>query len=150
MRSPNPTDHAECSAEEAYNWSDGRALYAAGVQFQPVRYKGKTIVPGQCNNLYVFPAVGLAIYATRARRVPDELFITAAQAVADQVTKDELAVGILYPPQSNILQTEVTTALRVAELIFDRGLAGVKRPKDLRAYLESQLYKAEYASASAK
>ena len=146
----NPTDHAECSAEEAYNWSDGRALYAAGVQFQPVRYKGKTIVPGQCNNLYVFPAVGLAIYATRARRVPDELFITAAQAVADQVTKDELAVGILYPPQSNILQTEVTTALRVAELIFDRGLAGVKRPKDLRAYLESQLYKAEYASASAK
>jgi malate dehydrogenase (oxaloacetate-decarboxylating)(NADP+) len=146
----NPTDHAECSAEEAYNWSDGRALYAAGVQFQPVRYKGKTIVPGQCNNLYVFPAVGLAIYATRARRVPDELFITAAQAVADQVTKDELAAGILYPPQSNILQTEVTTALRVAEVIFDRGLAGVKRPKDLRAYLESQLYKAEYASATAE
>ena len=146
----NPTDHTECSAEEAYNWSNGRALYAAGVQFQPVRYKGKTFVPGQCNNLYVFPAVGLAIYATRARRVPDELFITAAQAVADQVTKDELAAGILYPPQSNILQTEVTTALRVAEVIFDRGLAGVKRPKDLRAYLESQLYKAEYASASAK
>jgi malate dehydrogenase (oxaloacetate-decarboxylating)(NADP+) len=146
----NPTDHAECSAEEAYNWSDGRALYAAGVQFQPVRYKGKTFVPGQCNNLYVFPAVGLAIYATRARRVPDELFITAAQAVADQVTKDELAAGILYPPQSNILQTEVTTALRVAEVIFDRGLAGVKRPKDLRAYLESQLYKAEYAGATAK
>ena len=146
----NPTDHAECSAEEAYNWSDGRALYAAGVQFQPVRYKGKTFVPGQCNNLYVFPAVGLAIYATRARRVPDELFITAAQAVADQVTKDELAAGILYPPQSNILQTEVTTALRVAEVIFDRGLAGVKRPKDLRAYLESQLYKAEYAGVTAK
>ena len=120
------------------------------MQFQALRYKGKTIVPGQCNNLYVFPAVGLAIYATHAPRVPDELFITAAQAVADQVTNDELAAGMLYPPQSNILQTEVTTALRVAELIFDRGLAGVKRPKDLRAYLESQLYKAEYASGSSE
>ena len=113
-------------------------------------YKGKTFVPGQCNNLYIFPGVGLAIYATRARRVPDELFLTAAQAVADQVTIDELAAGSLYPPQSIIQQIEVKAALRVAEVIFDRGLAGVKRPKDLQAYLESQLYKAEYARVDAE
>src|SRR5580658_7446258 len=86
----NPTEHAECTAEEAYRWSEGRALYAAGVQFQPVQYKGKTLVPGQGNNLYIFPAVGLAIYATRARLVTDEMFIAAAQAVADQVTEDEI------------------------------------------------------------
>jgi len=146
----NPTEHAECTAEDAYRWSDGRALYAAGVPFQPVRYNGKTLVPGQGNNLYIFPAVGLAIYATRARLVTDEMFIAAAQAVADQVSEEEIHSGLLYPPQSNILQTEITTAERVAKVIFDRGLAGVKRPKDLRAFLESQLYKPDYSDSAAK
>jgi malate dehydrogenase (oxaloacetate-decarboxylating)(NADP+) len=140
----NPTEHAECTAEEAYRWSEGRALYAAGVQFPPVQFNGRTLLPGQGNNLYIFPAVGLAIYATKARRVTDEMFIAAANAVADQVTDDGRRSGLLYPPQSNILETEITTALRVAEVIFDSGLAGIRRPKDLRGFLESQLYKPEY------
>ena len=121
----NPTDHAECTAEEAYNWSDGRALFAAGVPFAPVTYNGKVFVPGQGNNLYVFPAVALAVYATQAKRVPDELFIAAARGVAEQVTAAELDSGLLYPPQSNILDTEMHAAVRVAEAIFARGLAGV-------------------------
>jgi malate dehydrogenase (oxaloacetate-decarboxylating)(NADP+) len=145
----NPTEHAECTAEEAYRWSDGRALYAAGVQFPPVGYKGQTLIPGQGNNLYIFPAVGLAIYATRARRVTDEMFIAAAQAVAGQLSDDEIRSGLLYPPQSNILQTEIATAQRVADVIFERGLAGVKRPRNLGAFLESQLYKPEYPSPAA-
>lgn len=140
----NPTEHAECTAEEAYRWSDGRALFAAGVQFQPVQLNGKTLTPGQGNNLYIFPAVGLAIYATRARRVTDEMFIAAAQAVADQVSDEQIRSGMLYPPQSNILETEITTALRVAEVIFNRGLAGVKRPANLRQFIEAQLYTPEY------
>jgi malate dehydrogenase (oxaloacetate-decarboxylating)(NADP+) len=78
------------------------------------------------------------------------MFIAAAKAVADQISKAELDAGILYPPQSNILQTEITTAQRVAEVIFDRGLAGVKRPKDLRVFLESRLYKPEYSSATTR
>jgi malate dehydrogenase (oxaloacetate-decarboxylating)(NADP+) len=142
----NPTDHAECTAEEAYHWSEGRALFAAGVAFPPVRYGDKTFVPGQGNNMYVFPAVGLAVYATRARRVTDEMFVAAARGVAEQVTQSELDAELLYPPQSNILQTEITTAQRVAEVIFARGLAGVERPKDLRAFLEMQLYKPAYAN----
>ena len=146
----NPTEHAECTAEEAYRWSEGRALYAAGVQFPPVQFKGKTLLPGQGNNLYIVPAVGLAIYATKARRVTDEMFIAAANAVADQVTDEGRRDGLLYPPQSNILETEITTALRVAEVIFDSGLAGVKRPKDLRAFLESQLYKPEYSTVASR
>jgi malate dehydrogenase (oxaloacetate-decarboxylating)(NADP+) len=140
----NPTDHAECSAEEAYGWSEGRALFAAGVAFPPVRYGDKTLVPGQGNNMYIFPAVGLAIYATRARRVTDEMFVAAARGVADQVTQAELDCGLLYPPQTDILHTEITTAQRVAEVIFARGLAGVERPKDLRQFLELQLYKPQY------
>lgn len=137
----NPTEHAECTAQEALTWSKGRALYAAGVQFPPARVGEKTYVTGQANNLYIFPAVGLAIYATRARRVTDEMFITAAKAVADQVTQTELDSGLLYPPQTDILQTEVATAIRVCEVIFDRGLAGVERPEDIPAFVNSQLHK---------
>jgi len=143
----NPTDHAECTAEQALAWSDGRALYAAGVQFPPARVGDRTFVTGQANNLYVFPAIGLAIFATRATRVPDELFITAAKAVADQVTRAELVSGLLYPPQANIVQVEVNTAVQVCEVIFDRGLAGVEGPGDVRAFVEGQLYTPGYRDA---
>ncbi len=100
----NPTDRAECTAEEAYRWSEGRALYAAGVPFPPVRFGDKTLIPGQGNNLYIFPAVGLAIYATRPRRVIDEMFVAAAHGVAEQVTEAEREAGLLYPPQTDILR----------------------------------------------
>jgi malate dehydrogenase (oxaloacetate-decarboxylating)(NADP+) len=143
----NPTDHAECTAEEAYKWSDGRALFAAGVPFAPVSCNGKVFVPGQGNNLYVFPAVALAVYATQAKRVPDELFIAAAHGVADQVTAAELNSGLLYPPQSNILTTEMQAAVRVAEAIFQRGLARVERPADMAEFIASHMYKPEYAPA---
>jgi len=143
----NPTDHAECSAEEAYKWSEGRALFAAGVPFPPVTYQGKVFVPGQGNNLYVFPAVALAVYATQARRMPDELFIAAAHGVADLVTSAELDSGLLYPLQSNILDTEIKAAVRVAETIFERKLAGVAKPADTAAFIRSHVYDGEYQKA---
>ena len=142
----NPTDKAECSAQEAYNWSKGKALYAAGVQFPPVQYGGQTLLPGQANNSYVFPAVGMAIYATQAKRVTDEMFTEAARAISDQVTPDQLKQGLLYPPQSNILETELKTAARVAEVVFNSNLARVERPADLEAFIRSHLYKPEYRS----
>jgi malate dehydrogenase (oxaloacetate-decarboxylating)(NADP+) len=89
----NPTDHAECTAEQAYAYSGGRAIYAAGVQFAPVHFNGQTFLPGQANNFYIFPAVGMAIFATQAKRVTDEMFIEAGQAVADQVPADLLKRG---------------------------------------------------------
>jgi malate dehydrogenase (oxaloacetate-decarboxylating)(NADP+) len=121
----NPTEHAECTAEQAYTWSKGKAIYAAGVQFPPVHYDGQTFLPGQANNFYIFPAIGMAVFATVASRVTDEMFIEAARAVADQVPADLLKQGLLYPLQSNILETEIQTAARVAKLIFDSGLARV-------------------------
>ncbi|HVB69683.1 MAG TPA: NAD-dependent malic enzyme [Acetobacteraceae bacterium] len=140
----NPTDHAECTAEQAYTWSQGGAIYAAGVQFAPVDYKGTTFLPGQANNFYIFPAVGMAIFATRARRVTDEMFIAAAAAVADQVSPAQLRQGLLYPLQANILETEIKTAARVAGLVFDAGLARVDRPKDMEAFIRQHVYKPEY------
>ncbi|WP_034641993.1 NAD-dependent malic enzyme [Desulfovibrio inopinatus] len=140
----NPTEKAECTAEQAYTWSNGKALYAAGVQFPPVSLGGKTFLPGQANNFYIFPAVGMAIYATRAKRVTDQMFIEAARAVADQVTDEQRAQGLLYPMQSNILETEIQTAIRVARLVFESGLAGVHRPENLEAFIRGHVYVPEY------
>jgi malate dehydrogenase (oxaloacetate-decarboxylating)(NADP+) len=142
----NPTEHAECTAEEAYNWSRGKALYAAGVQFAPVHYNGDTFLPGQANNVYVYPAIGLTIYATNPKFVTDEMFIEAARATADQVTDKQLKMGMLFPPQSNILDTEVRTAERVARLVFERSLARVDPPKEINAWLRAMLYKREYTA----
>jgi malate dehydrogenase (oxaloacetate-decarboxylating)(NADP+) len=146
----NPTDHAECTAEQAYTWSKGKAIYAAGVQFAPVKYNGQTFLPGQANNFYIFPAVGMAIYATQAKRVTDEMFIEAGQAVADQVLADLLKQGMLYPLQSNILEAEIQTAARVAKLVFDSDLAQVERPSgDMVAFIRKHVYKPEYANSPA-
>jgi malate dehydrogenase (oxaloacetate-decarboxylating)(NADP+) len=90
--------------------------------------------------------VGLAIVATQSRRVTDEIFVVAARAVADQVTQAELESGLLYPPQSHILDTGVAVAVKVAETVLARRLAGVEEPRDVRSFVEGQLYKPEYTS----
>lgn len=140
----NPTSRSECTAEEAYQWSAGRAVFASGSPFSPMQYGNRRLVPGQCNNLYIFPAMGLAIYATRAKRATDEMFLAAAHALAERVTPDDLEAGLLYPPQSAIFETEMHVARRIAEVIFARGLARVEKPQDLGAFIQSQVYRPEY------
>src|SRR5437764_913933 len=140
----NPTSRSECSAEEAYRWSEGRAIFASGSPFPPVEIAGKHFVPGQGNNVYIFPAMGMAIFATEATRVTEDMFITAARAVAEQVTEADLATGLIYPPQSRILEASLHVAERVAIEIFDRGLARVKRPDDVGALIRAKAYKPVY------
>jgi malate dehydrogenase (oxaloacetate-decarboxylating)(NADP+) len=140
----NPIDKHECLPEQAYAWSQGKAIYAGGVQFPPVHFDGQTFRPSQANNLYIFPAIGMAIYATNAKRATDEMFIEAAHAVADQVTPEQLNLGMLFPPQSNMLEVEVQTAVRVAKLIFDAGLARVERPANMEKLIRRYVYKPEY------
>jgi malate dehydrogenase (oxaloacetate-decarboxylating)(NADP+) len=141
----NPIEKHECLPQDAYAWSNGKAIYAGGVQFTPVHHNGETFLPSQANNLYVFPAVGMAIYATNAKRVTDEMFIEAAHAVADRVRPDQLKLGMLFPPQSTIFETEIQTAARVARLVFDSGLARVERPADMVAFIRAHVYKPEYS-----
>src|SRR6204780_1276226 len=143
----NPTSHLECTAEEAYRWSQGRAIFASGSPFPPVRFGDRTFVPGQGNNVYIFPAIGLAVYATRAKRVTDEMFIAAARAVAEQVTQAELDIGLIYPPQSTILDTELYAAERVAEVIFARKLARAERPASIEEFIRQKVYKPKYQTA---
>jgi malate dehydrogenase (oxaloacetate-decarboxylating)(NADP+) len=141
----NPTEHAECTPEQAYHWSQGKALYAAGVQFDPVSFQGKLYYPGQANNFYIFPALGMAILATQAKRVNDALFIEAAHAIADEVSADQLASGCLYPQQSAILEVELKAAERIAKAIFDQDLARISRPKNIGQLIEQNAYRPEYA-----
>ncbi len=140
----NPTEKAECTPEQAYRWTDGRALVAAGGQFPDVTIDGKALHPGQANNFYIFPAIGLAVYATRPKRIDDRMFIEAARGSADQVSQAERDKGMLYPRQDDILETEITTATRVAEYIFEQGQATVDRPDDIRAWIKAMNYKPVY------
>ncbi len=141
----NPTSRSECTAEEAYRWSEGRAIFASGSPFPPVTIEGNTYIPGQGNNVYIFPAMGMAIYATEATRVTEEMFIIAAKAVAEQVGEDSLATGLIYPPQSDIFAASLHAATRIAAYIFDKGLARVSRPDDISALIHSRAYRPVYA-----
>jgi malate dehydrogenase (oxaloacetate-decarboxylating)(NADP+) len=140
----NPTSHSECTAEQAYTWSKGKAVFASGSPFAPVVFGGKTYTPGQGNNVFIFPAMGLAIFATEAKRVTDEMFITAAEAVAEQVTYEDFENGLIYPRVKDILKVSINVAVRIAEQIFDSGLARVERPDDILTFIKSKMYEPNY------
>src|SRR5271163_2719632 len=141
----NPTSRSEATAEEVYRWSAGRAIFASGSPFPPVEFAGRRFVPGQGNNVYIFPAMGMAIYATEAKRVTEELFIIAAHAVAEQVSEENLSVGLIYPPQSHIFEASVHVAERIAAYIFDKGLARATRPKDISTLIRAKVYRPAYS-----
>lgn len=140
----NPTSRSECTAEEAYRWSKGQAIFASGSPFGPVQIEGRHFVPGQGNNVYIFPAMGMAVFATEATRVTEEMFIVAAKAVAEQVSDESLEKGLIYPPQSRIFEASMHVAAAVAEYIFDHGLARVERPDDLVGHIRSVAYSPAY------
>ena len=146
----NPTSRSECTAQDAYRWSGGRAIFASGSPYPPVEFEGRTFVPGQGNNVYIFPAIGMAVFATEATRVTDEMFIVAAKTVAELVTEQNLASGLIYPPQSQIFAASLRVATKVAELIFERQLAGVARVDDVAGLILSSAYHPGYPAFAPK
>ncbi|MGA3206543.1 MAG: oxaloacetate-decarboxylating malate dehydrogenase [Syntrophales bacterium] len=142
----NPTSKAECTAEEAYTWSNGRAVFASGSPFPPFTYHGQTFVPGQGNNVYIFPGVGLGIVACEAKHVTDQMFLTVAKSLAGHVLESDLEQGRIYPSLKRIQEVSVAIATAVAEVAYKDGLAHKKRPADLLAYIKSQMYKPIYQS----
>jgi len=137
----NPTSKAECSAEEAYRHTEGRALFACGSPYDPVQFNGKTYVPRQGNNSYIFPGVGLGVIACGAQLVTDEMFMAAANTLANLVTEDDIEQGSLYPALPRIREVSAHIAAAVASVAFQRGLAtGGPAPNDLMAYVQSKMY----------
>jgi malate dehydrogenase (oxaloacetate-decarboxylating)(NADP+) len=141
----NPTSHSECTAEEAYKWSAGKAIFASGSPFEHVEINGKLFIPGQGNNVFIFPAIGLAIFATEVKRVTDGMFICAAESLAGQVSTDMLKSGLIYPPISDILSVSVNIAVKIAEYIFDNKLAGINRPEDIEKFIKRKMYYPAYS-----
>ena len=140
----NPTSKAECSAEEAYRHTDGRALFACGSPYDPVTINGKTFVPRQGNNSYIFPGVGLGAIASETRLVTDEMFMAAAHTLAQMVSEEDLKQGSLYPALPRIREVSANIAAAVAAVAYQRGLASGPAPNDLRALVESQMYDPRY------
>lgn len=137
----NPTSRAECTAEEAYRVTKGKALYASGSPFAPVEYEGKTFVPRQGNNSYVFPALGLGAVFSRSKWMPDGMFLVAAKKLAELVTDADLEQGSLYPSLDDIRPVSVKIGAAVAAYAYDNGLAGNERPADLEKAVEAFMYR---------
>jgi len=142
----NPTSKSECTAEQAWRWSQARAIFASGSPFDPVEMDGRRLVPSQGNNAYVFPGVGLGAICCKAARITDEMFTVAARALAEQVTDQDLEQGRLYPPLARIRAVSVAIAVAVAELAWERGLAREPRPDDVAGCVRSRMYDPVYRS----
>ncbi|KAL9151464.1 hypothetical protein ABFS82_11G053300 [Erythranthe guttata] len=147
MALSNPTSQSECSAEEAYTWTKGRAIFASGSPFDPVEFNGKTFVPGQANNSYIFPGLGFGLVISGAIRVHNDMLLTAAEALASQLTRENYEKGMIYPPLSNIRKISAHIAANVAAKAYDLGVATqLPRPADLFKYAESCMYSPNYRS----
>ncbi|MCF7825249.1 MAG: NAD-dependent malic enzyme [Candidatus Marinimicrobia bacterium] len=140
----NPTTKSECTAQQAYRWTKGKVIFASGSPFDPVRMGGKIFVPGQGNNMFIFPGVGLGASLCQAKKVTDAMFYMAAKTLAEMVTEEELTLRTVYPDLRKIRQISLTIATAICEMAFDAGLARIERPKDIRAFVKENMFIPEY------
>jgi malate dehydrogenase (oxaloacetate-decarboxylating)(NADP+) len=140
----NPTSHTECTAEQAYQWSDGRVVFASGSPFAAVEFNGKCYKPAQGNNAYIFPGIGLGVLASASRLVSRNMFLAAAEALASTITPEELNVGAIYPSLLRIRDVSRVIAVAVCKVALDEGLAEIVPPDDLEAYVYKLMYDPGY------
>ncbi len=141
-----PTSRAECTAEQAYEWTQGRAIFTSGSPFEEVKYedKDKVFKPGQGNNAYIFPGIGLGAVLSKATRITEDMFLAAARTLADLVSEEDLSVGSIYPPLQNICAASLQIAISVAEEAYAGCASALKRPDNLEQQIEDYMYKPAY------
>mgnify|MGYP000014669371 FL=1 len=140
----NPTSHTECTAQQAYEWSDGRAVFASGSPFDAVSYGGETFKPAQGNNAYIFPGVGLGVQASAARLVTQKMFLAAAETLANAVSQQEIETGAVYPSLTRIREVSHGIAVAVCRAAMNEGLAEEALPDDLDSYVSDLMYDPDY------
>jgi len=140
----NPTSKAECTAEQAYCWSNGKAIFASGSPFNKVLFNGKAYSPGQGNNAYVFPGIGLGAIISNARIIPDNLFLVAARTLAELVSEKNIKDGALYPRLTEIRQLSLAIATAVAEKAYELGLAQNDKPQNLKQFISDYMFDPRY------
>ena len=140
----NPTSKSECTAEQAYSWTEGKAIFASGSPFNPVRWEHTIFSPGQGNNAYIFPGIGLGVVVSKASYITDKMFIAAADALTDIVTKDDLENGRLYPPLSKIRDISCKIAVNVAKVAFNTNISGISQPENLEKYVMDSMFEPTY------
>jgi malate dehydrogenase (oxaloacetate-decarboxylating)(NADP+) len=140
----NPTANTECTAEQAYSWTDGRAIFASGSPFAPVQIGDNTLYPSQCNNVYVFPGVGLGALSCEATEITDGMLLAAAHALADMMDTDARNAGALYPKLTDVRAISVAVARAVFETAVEEGVAKVPVPEDIEAVIVERMYQPAY------
>lgn len=140
----NPTSKAECTSEEAYRWTDGRAIFASGSPASSVTIGDTTYTPSQANNVYIFPGLGLGVVASQASEVSDRMFLAAARALAGTISDEDLAKGSLFPPLATIRAVSVVIGAAVVKVAVEEGLATVPIPNDVESWLAARMYQPVY------
>ncbi len=140
----NPTSHAECTAEQAYQWTEGRGIFASGSPSQSVNYRGKIFKPGQGNNAYIFPGLGLGVITCNASYISDEMFMAAASALSEQLSQAQLDLGSIYPPLTQLREVSLKIAIAVAEIGWEQKLAQKPRPASIEDAISELIYDPTY------
>ena len=140
----NPTSSSECTADDAYKWTRGKCLFASGSPFDSVEIEGKTFIPGQGNNAYIFPGVGLGIILSKAEVISDDLFLAAAETLSILVSDKELSSGQLYPSIKDIKKVSKEIAITVAKKAFSEGLTNMAIPQNIESSLDRIIYNPVY------
>ncbi|XP_050562736.1 NADP-dependent malic enzyme-like isoform X3 [Spodoptera frugiperda] len=143
----NPTSKAECTAQAAYDNTEGRCIFASGSPFPPVKYNGKEYHTGQGNNSYIFPGIALGVIATATHHIPETMFLTAARTLAHYVSEEDLAIGRIYPSLAELKEVSVNIAIEVAKMAYDEGLGSLyPMPRDFKKHIKRFQYMFKYAT----